>query len=110
LGEAKKELKDGSRSSNKQKLSNWSILLTERGNCHLYEKILKVEMHVLEEGNMKHFKDLFMKYYPMLLMLKEKYGHLRIRRGRSQKWMARDSGLVEEHLGSHVKVQKRRLW
>jgi hypothetical protein len=51
----------------------------------LYEKILKVEMHVLEEGNMKHFKDLFMKYYPMLLMLKEKYGHLRIRRGRSQK-------------------------
>ena len=30
-------------------------------------------MPVLDEGNMKRFHDLFMKYYPMLLMFKEKF-------------------------------------
>ncbi len=38
-------------------------LLSERGNHHLYEKMLKAEMPVLEEGNMKHFHDSSMKYY-----------------------------------------------
>ncbi len=47
----------------------------EKQNCHLYEKMLK-KMPVLEEGNMKHFHDSFIKYYPMLLMFKEKFGHL----------------------------------
>jgi len=35
-------------------------------------------MPILQEGNMKHFHDSFMKYHPMLLIFKEKFGHLRI--------------------------------
>ncbi len=35
-------------------------------------------MPVLDEGNMKRFHDSFLKYYPMLLSFKEKFGHLRI--------------------------------
>jgi hypothetical protein len=38
----------------------------------------QVQMPILDEGNMKRFHDLFTKYYPMLLMFKEKFGHLRI--------------------------------
>jgi hypothetical protein len=37
-----------------------------------------LEMPVLDEGNMKRFHDSFLKYYPMLLSFKEKFGHLRI--------------------------------
>jgi hypothetical protein len=33
-------------------------------------------MPVLEEGDIKCFHNSFMKYSPMLLMLKEKFGHL----------------------------------
>jgi hypothetical protein len=38
----------------------------------------QVQMPILDEGNMKRFHDSFTKYYPMLLMFKEKFGHLRI--------------------------------
>jgi hypothetical protein len=44
----------------------------------LYNKNAKVTMPVLEEGNMKCFHDSVIKYYSMLLMFKEKFGHLRI--------------------------------
>jgi hypothetical protein len=78
LEEAKNELKDGSHSSSKCKLGNESVLLMEKGHHWLYERMLQVEMPVLEEGNMKPFHDFFMKYYPVFLMFKEKFGHLRI--------------------------------
>jgi hypothetical protein len=74
LEAAKKDLKDGSCSSSKHKVCNQnrSVLLMEKGNHCLYEKMLQVEMVVLEEGKMKRFHDSFMKDYPMLLMFKEK--------------------------------------
>ncbi len=60
LCEAKKELKDDTCPSKKQKSLNQNILLTERGNHFLHERMLKFEMHVLEEGNIKCFHDSFM--------------------------------------------------
>jgi hypothetical protein len=54
------------------------VALQDKNNCRLYEKVQQVEMPILKEGNMKHFHDSFMKYYPMLLMFQEKFGHLRI--------------------------------
>jgi len=54
------------------------VALQDKNNRRLYEKMQQVEMPILEEGNMKRFHDSFMKYYPMLLMFKEKFGHLRI--------------------------------
>ena len=42
------------------------------------KKKQQVQMPVLDEGNMKRFHDSFVKYYPMLLTFKEKFGHLRI--------------------------------
>jgi hypothetical protein len=38
----------------------------------------QLEMPVLEVGNMKWFHNSFVKYYPMLLLFKDKFGHLRI--------------------------------
>jgi hypothetical protein len=78
LEEAKKELKDGSHLASKRKVSYQSVSQTEKGNRHLYNKMLQVEMPVLEEVDMKCFQNSFMKYYPMLLMFKEKFGHLSI--------------------------------
>jgi hypothetical protein len=75
---AMKDFKDETKSSKKKKSSTTKVALQERNNRRLYEKMQQVEMPVLEEGNMKRFHDLFMKYYPMLLMFKEKFGHLRV--------------------------------
>jgi hypothetical protein len=77
---AMKDFKDETKSSKKRKSSATKVALQERNNRRLYEKMQQVEMPILEEGNMKHFHDLFMKYYPMLRMFKEKFGHLRIPR------------------------------
>jgi hypothetical protein len=42
------------------------------------KKSQQVKMPILEEGSMKRFHDSFMKYDPMLLVFKEKFGHLRM--------------------------------
>jgi hypothetical protein len=73
-----KELKDDSKSSKKKKSSTAKVSLQDKKNRRLYKKMQQVEMPILEEGIMKHFHDLFMKYYPMLLMFKKKFGHVRI--------------------------------
>jgi hypothetical protein len=78
LEAAEKDLEDGSRLTTKHKAGYQRVSLMKKCNCHLYEKMLQVEMPVLEEGNMKHFHDSFMKYYTLLIMFKEKFGHLRI--------------------------------
>ncbi len=78
LDEVKSDLKDGSHSTNKYKAGSGKVSLTEKCNCRLLQEMMQVEMLLLEEGNMKHFHDSFLKYYPMFLMFKEKFGHLRI--------------------------------
>jgi hypothetical protein len=59
--------------------------------------MLKVEMPLLEEGNPKCYHDSFTKYYPMLLMFKEKLGHLRIPGVDPKKKIAWASGLAKEY-------------
>jgi len=73
-----KDFKDETKSPKKKKLTTTKVALEDRSNCRLYEKMQQVKMPVLDEGNMKRFHDSFMKYYPMLLMFKEKFGHVRI--------------------------------
>jgi len=73
-----KDFKDEPKSSKKKKSSTTKVALKDRSNWCLYEKMQQVQMPILDEGNMKWFHDSFMKYYPMLLMFKEKFGHLRI--------------------------------
>jgi hypothetical protein len=73
-----KDFKDETKSSKKKKLTTTKVALEDRSNRRLYEKMQQVKMPILDEGNMKRFHDSFMKYYPMLLMFKEKFGHLRI--------------------------------
>jgi len=75
---AMKDFKDETKSSKKKKSSTTTVALEDRSNRRLYEKMQQVQMPVLDEGNMKRFHDSFVKYYPMLLMFKEKFGHLRI--------------------------------
>ena len=75
---AMKDFKDETKSSKKKKSSTTKVALQDKKNRRLYEQMQQVEMPILEEGNMKRFHDSFMKYYPMLLMFKEKFGHLRI--------------------------------
>jgi hypothetical protein len=70
---AMKELEDNFKSSKKKKSSTAKVSLQDKKSRCLYKKMQQVEMPILEEGNMKHFHDSFMKYYPMLLMFKEKY-------------------------------------
>ena len=62
----------------KKKSTTTKVALEDRSNRRLYEKMQQVKMPVLDEGNMKRFHDSFVKYYPMLLTFKEKFGHLRI--------------------------------
>ncbi len=79
LDVVKSDDKDGSRSSsNNRKAGSQKVALTNKCNCHLLQDMMQVEMPVLKEGNMKRFHDSFLKYYPMLLSFKEKFGHLRI--------------------------------
>jgi hypothetical protein len=40
--------------------------------------MMRLEIPVLDEGNMKRYHDSFLKYYPMLLSFKEKFGHFTI--------------------------------
>jgi hypothetical protein len=75
---AMKDFKDEMKSSKKKKSTTAKVALEDRSNRRLYEKMQQVQMPILDEGNMKRFHDSFMKYYPMLLMFKEKFGHLRI--------------------------------
>ena len=79
LDEVKSDLKDGSRSSsNQRKAGSGKIALTDKNHRRLLQDMMGLEMPVLEEGNMKRFHDSFVKYYPMLLSFKEKFGHFRI--------------------------------
>jgi len=74
---AMKDFKDKTKSSKKKKSSTTKVALQDKKNRRLYEQMQQVEMPILEEGNMKRFHDSFMKYYSMLLMFKEKFGHLK---------------------------------
>ncbi len=79
LDEVKSDLKDGSHSSsNKCKAGSGKVALTNKRHCRLLQDMMRLEMLVLEEGNMKRFHSSFLKCYPMLLGFKEKFGHLRI--------------------------------
>ena len=78
LTQATDELRRCNPASPKHKLSKQKVRLSEKCHRRLYEDMLKVEMPLLEEGNPKRYHDSFTKYYPMLLMFKEKFGHLRI--------------------------------
>ena len=75
---AMKDFKDDAKSPKKKKSTTTKVALEDRSNRRLYEKMQQVKMPVLDEGNMKRFHDSFVKYYPMLLTFKEKFGHLRI--------------------------------
>jgi hypothetical protein len=66
---AMKDFKDETKSSKKKKSSTTKVALQDKKNRRLYEQMQQVEMPILEEGNMKHFHDSFMKYYPMLLIV-----------------------------------------
>jgi hypothetical protein len=76
--EAMEGFKDETKSSKKKKSTTTKVALEDRSNCHLYEKMQQVQMPILDEGNMKRFHESFMKYHPMMLMFKEKFGHLKI--------------------------------
>ncbi len=79
LDEVKSDLKEGSRSSsNQRKAGSGKVALTDKNHRRLLQDMMGVQMPVLEEANMKRFHDSFVKYYPMLLSFKEKFGHLRI--------------------------------
>ncbi len=71
-------MRKSSRSNFFNKMSKQKVRLSEKCHHCLYEDMLKVEMPMLEEGNPKRYHASFTKYYPMLLLFKEKFGHLRI--------------------------------
>ncbi len=79
LDAVKRDVKDSSRSSSSnRKAGCGTVSLTDKHHCRLLQDLMWLEMPVLDEGNMKRFHDSFIKYYPMLLSFKEKFGHLRI--------------------------------
>jgi hypothetical protein len=74
LDVVKRDVKDGSRSStSNHKAGSGKVALTDKRHCRLLQDMMRLEMPVLDEGNMKRFHDSFIKYYPMLLSFKEKF-------------------------------------
>jgi adenine-specific DNA methylase len=61
-----------------QKGSSREVLLSDKDHQRLYKELCDMEMPLVDNGNMKHFHKAFISYFPRLLMLKEKYGHLQI--------------------------------
>jgi len=61
-----------------QKGYSQEVSLLDKDHHRLYSELCDMEMPVVDKGNMKRFHKAFMSFFPRLLMLKEKYGHLQI--------------------------------
>jgi hypothetical protein len=68
-----------------QKGSSQEVLLLDKDHRRLYKELCDMEMPLVVNGNMKGFHKAFMSYFPRLLMLNEKYGHLQIPRDHPKK-------------------------
>jgi hypothetical protein len=76
--QVKQKLSSTITSPSDHKGSQGTVLLSDEDHCRLYKELFDMEMPFVDNGNMKRFHKSFCTYYPCMLMLKEKYGHLRI--------------------------------